>query len=723
MNHQQESAAVIFARLLRATFISILALTASAPVTSGKTDDPDRTPLPSAASMIGPEISKIEDDISQLEQKRDAIPPATAAWLDLQIDSRICARWLLAQTAGSKERSAEQVAGYLHSASMLSVIPVVDDFSSKQTAGPNQVQAVGTGRIHQLTYHLNDAKDIAAFDDASAELAQDILIAITPMQGGDRLPALVRMRPAPLATSEPSESGGIATSGSTTVDELASMARQASVSGPLRHQLLAMAALAQQAQADPNQAQEAQTLKAELESALNLSAGLQANMAVTPDERGQIENQLCDGLALFSDPRMRSVGIARLGALDDYRDLLGRVEKMRVPPELKQALAPALAWAHQNPDKGDKVLNAVEKFVALYVRQQARPLDPQEFTGLRTGDPLRRAYDELGKQFVKIRGDFLGDVADLGTSPSAGRSNGEQRNDGIMNTGGGPDSLIRPVSEMSQIEQLLDVVVGMPKTYQTLDAFRPRPVGGIQRHVNILLNVIESPIKSPARDEADQQLISLHKLAMFAGELTDQGGASVPPAVAQAYSGDQIQALETKWKAIVLELAESFAANEPMDQGKLDRLRSVHGLFDALGPAAAFEAAFAKPEGLAKWADWTITPDQVHALFTPYQQALSQAFGGVIADNPDATAAFSRLRPHYEALMALFARTGSYADACAQLPDGTVGLLSRLGTPYKKAPFADQRFASFIAALSAAANGDSSITDSAVIAISDHLHR
>jgi hypothetical protein len=668
------------------------------------------------------------------DHKRAAATPATWPWLDLQIDSRIFARWLLVQTDASKPQSSEQIAGYLHGTSMLNVLPLIDDFASKQTDGPNSVQTIGMGRIHQLSFTLKDAKDIAALDAGAAEVAQDILIAVTPMKGGDQLPALVPMRPASATTTATAQGSSTNQPRPKTADDLASLARQASVSAPLREQLITMAAAAKQAESDTAHPDEAEILRDELENSLDVAAGLQSNTAVTADERSQIESQLCAGLALFCDPRMREAGQTRLAALDQYRQLLGRIAKMRVPPELKDALSPALSWAHENPDQGDKVLSCVEQFVALYLRHEAKSAQPEQFASLRLADPLRRAYEEVGKQFVKSRGDFLGDSAGLsgdgggtaGGTPADGAKDATGnvvKKDDLINTGSGPDSLKDSVDQMAQLEDLQDVLAGMPKTIATLDAFKARPIGGIQRHVNVLLVTVDSPIKSPSRDEATKQLFQLHELAKLADELLNVPQAAVPPAVAQAYTGDEIEPLQTKCKSVITDLASLFGSNQPIDSDKLNSLKSVHHLFDALRPAAEMEAAFAKPDGLANWADWSLTPEQVHALVQPYQQAMAQAFGGFIADNPDPLSDFSKMRPVYEPMMALFTHTGSYADACSTLPQGTVGMLAKLATPYDKAPFGKQRFASFVAAMCASAAGDASVDQAAAAAISDHVRQ
>jgi hypothetical protein len=729
-----EKTEVIIARLPCATLIRTIAFALAvswiyAPPASQGDDAPttsenhDQPTFPSARSMIAPQVASLEDDLAQLVQKRDSAAAATLPWMDIQIDSRIFLHWLLAQSAAGREYDSEQITGYLHAASMQSVLTIVDDYASKQSAAPNAVQTVGLSRLHDLTFQLKHADGTAGIDKACADVAQDVLIAITPMNGGDRLPALVPMRPAVSPASAPAEVSPPGQSGPKSIDDLAALARQASVSPPLRRQLIAMANLAQQAQADSSHPQESQTLSAELSDALDLVAGLQANTAVTTDERGQIEKQLCDALALFDDPRMRDAGRSRLAPLGQYRLLLDRVQKMQLPPELKDALSPALTWAHDNPDHGDKVLSALEKFVRLHLAHDAKPQQPGEYAALRPNDPLRRAYESVNKQFIKADAEFLSATANIDAAVGSGVESNSTRDGGNTSAPSGPEALDDRAAEMARLEDLLDVLGALPKTIETLDSYKPRPTGGIERRVNSMLSTIDSPIKSPAREEASRQLLDLHKLASLANQLANQPVDQIPPAVAQSYSGDQIAGLQTKWKSMVIEMSGAFSANQPIDSGRLDRLKAASGLLDALGPAADMEAAIANPDGLAKWADWLMTPQQIHAMIEPYRQATSQAFTGFISDNPDALAEFARLRPRYEPMMALIARAGGYAGACAQLPDGTLGLIARLATPYAKAPFADQRFASFIAAIAASASDDPESNETAATIISSRIGR
>ncbi len=690
-------------------------------------DPPPSRPL--ASAMVSPDISRLEDEIAQLEQKRAITSPALLPWLDLQIDSRILCRWLVWQVSGSKEESQFQIGAFLHARSMEALIPAIDDFAARQTDSPNSVQAGATQRIHGLTYQLKDAKELAELDKTTAQLAEDVLIVITPLHGGDQLPPIIPMRPTAVPAADDNASGQ---KRNFTADQLASEARQASVSPGLRQELIAMANQAQQLQGDPSQADEVQALCEKLQTAIELSSGLQSNTGVTPDEREELESQLCNGLSLFADPRMRATGLKRLAALDEYRRLLDRVARMRIPAELKVPLAPAIAWAHQNPSQAERVLGPVERFIALYNRQGKDPREPATITNLKAVELLRRAYEAIEKRSSDARSAFLWEAGNLGGAPPpAGASPAHRRDEEGADqadatpatVANGPEGLRQAMETADQLQNLLDALAELPHATETLDAYKPRPTGGVEQHVNALLIKLLTPNVSPAADVASRQLIALYRLSTISDELTNLAPPNVPQQIAQDYAGNNVDAVQSKWKARVGELATAFAANQPLDETKIDQLRAVKELFTALGRAADFEAAVAKTDALAKWADWTVTPDQLHSLVAPYEQAMSGAFSGFVSDDVEAIAALGRLRRQYEPVLALLMNTAGYTDSCSGLPGGPLGLIDRLATPYDKAPFADQRFVSFETALAASAGGDSGAEQNAASAISRHLHR
>ncbi len=662
-------------------------------LTGPATDVTPAKPSDPAADMFTAKAAPIEDDIAHLIQKRADTAAPLAPWLELRIDTRIIADHLLSTAArGSNDR----VTTYLHAVAMLAVIPLIDTYANDQHAAPDPVQQGALGKLHTLTYHLREAKGVSGIDTLCTNVAQDLQLLLSPPPPGGQVAALVPMRPTPAkASTNPGEENH----GPASIDQLASLARQATVSAGLRQELLALSTAAQSALENPpprdptkkdfdplaEAQKESDLLRDQMQSALDVANGLQSNTAVSQEERAKIEGQLSDSLALFADPRTRSAGQSRLDSLDAYRELVGRVGKMRIPPELVNSLSPAIAWARQNPDQGDKVLAAIERFIPIQVRHESRAKENRELTGLKPTDPLRRAYEETNKEFLTARATFLGDLAELASGKS----------DMLMPTGATPESLSANVDELQHLEDLLDALSGIPKTLDILSPYKPRPVGGVDKRLTTICVALINPAKSAAKDEARLAIGDLHKLGQITATLAAHPASDAPPEVVQAYTNNQQPAVETKWKVMVTELAGNFANNLPMDASKMDRLRNVRVLLDALDPVSRLEAALAKPESLAKWADWTLSDETVHALLAPYKQAMVGAYSGFITDDAAAVNDFVEARAKYEPLVAFLTQTGGYTQDCAPLPDGPDAALARLATAYDKQPFANQRYASF----------------------------
>ena len=89
-----------------------------------------------------------------------------------------------------------------------------------------------------------------------------------------------------------------------------------------------------------------------LGQAVNLAKGLQANTAVSAENRAAIETQLAEGLALYSDPRTRDAGKSRIDSLGTYRQVLSRIGKMGLTREQVTHLSQGLAWASAAGDSG-----------------------------------------------------------------------------------------------------------------------------------------------------------------------------------------------------------------------------------------------------------------------------------------------------------------------------------------------------------------------------------
>src|SRR5438874_154387 len=75
--------------------------------------------------------------------------------------------------------------------------------------------------------------------------------------------------------------------------------------------------------------------------------------------------QLAEGLALFSDTRTRSPGRERIEQLNQYRQVMNRIARSRLSPDLRRALSPVLAFAQTHAEQGQKLLNVIETYAAL----------------------------------------------------------------------------------------------------------------------------------------------------------------------------------------------------------------------------------------------------------------------------------------------------------------------------------------------------------------------
>ena len=202
---------------------------------------------------------------------------------------------------------------------------------------------------------------------------------------------------------------------------------------------------------------------------------------------------------------------------------------------------------------------------------------------------------------------------------------------------------------------------------------------------------------APAHIEAQKALVDMVRLARAAEALGAQRalGSDVSPAVAQTYAGGQLADFETKCRAMITELASQMAAGSDPDKAKFERLEACHDLQDALRAAAAYEAMLQNMTAFQRWADWSITPEQLRAVLAPYQQAMAGAFGGIINDQPDAVDAFVRAEKQYGPLVRFIIGHSVYVDACNALQVGFGGQAGQLMTPLEGQPFGTERYVGY----------------------------
>ena len=162
------------------------------------------------------------------------------------------------------------------------------------------------------------------------------------------------MRPRPILETGVAETS-VPESGRSIADLSADITRMGT-SLALRRQLLAVANAAASAGADAAKQAEAAVLYQTLVAGVELAKGLANSTAFGPEVKAEIETQLAEGLALTTDPRMRTAGRERVQQLNEYRQVMNRIARSKLPPELRRALGPAFAYAQTHALRGTLLL-------------------------------------------------------------------------------------------------------------------------------------------------------------------------------------------------------------------------------------------------------------------------------------------------------------------------------------------------------------------------------
>lgn len=626
--------------------------------------------FPSIKLVLADRATKLEKDLAAKLMRRSEIPTSGAAMADLQIDLRIVQRWLLAQTAMAATESDLQIAGLLRTMELAGATGKLEEALTALAAPFTRSQGEAVVSIHKMSYDLPDLKGVGELDERCKRLGHAMQNIASPMPVDAR--SIPLMRPESLQAELTTGDISTAHEGPRTLAELSSEITRATISTSLRQQLLAMAKTATIASAatEPARQAEAAVLQQMLTGGVDLAKGMSATTALSAQARDEIETQLAEGLALFSDPRTRSAGKQRVAQLNEYRIVMNRLARVRFSAELRKLLAPAFGYAQSHPEQGQKFLNAIDAFVGVCQRFDAIPRRDNPVVN------LRRPTEDAARQFEAARLAFITGINDPGSSLTM-------------------DALESQMADIAAAVDLYAMLDGMQQTYETLNGYKPRPFGAIETRTLKAAVSATAGLKSPARTDAVRYLSDLSKLAQLSKAVTQQSFSDIPPAVIKAYAGILLDDFEAKCRLIFNELVTQVASGAEMDKAKIARLRTVGDLCDALRVATIAERALIGVPSLTRWVDWTLTVEQCQSLLIPFQQELSAAFAGFISDSPTAVEKFLKRRDAFLPLVALLNRDAAYGEQCAKLPEGLKGDLARLMTPLDGQPFAMERYLSY----------------------------
>lgn len=640
----------------------LLVIMAGCSLTAGAAapPEPPKEIAPAIKSMLTDERSAVEKEIAARMMMRGDLQGDKRARLEMEIDLRIIQRAVLTMAASAKVESNEQATAWLRSKELREAVRGVEDTLAQDGGAMSQSQKDSLGVLHKLSFEAGElkGKNVDEFCKKTGMVMVNCVNA-TPVNSN----AIVLMRPKPQASAEHTGDEPA------TVAELtAEVQKLAAISLPLRQQLLALAASASAASADE---EESRALYGILVQSVALARGLQSNTAVGNDARGAIETQLAEGIVLFSDPRTRDAGRARIDALGQYRQTLTRIGKLGLSREQMEQFAPAFAWAQANPEAGAKLLGTVEDYMTTCGKWDAMPKDAA------VPAPLRRALDDIRAQFVKDRAAFIqaaGRIASMGNSLE----------------------MEQTLDDMHRAESITDDLQTMQTSFDIINSYKIRPVGGLERKVTTAALAAVSPTASTNRNDGQKFLSSVHALAKLSQKLSSKPLTDVPATILQTWGGSATTTFETRWKGIIFELANSLQAGSiELDKAKVERLETALALGDTLRTAARLEAAMSKAAALARWADWSIDPAALQSVLAPYKEAVAGAIFGFASDSQDALDKWKAMATRYDPLIALVLRDSAYADQCQTLPIGFAADIGRLATPLEGAPFSTERYASY----------------------------
>ena len=609
-------------------------------------------------SYVETHSTRLEVELATFIQKRAETAQADASYLEMQIDLRILQRWLIRQIIEPDPYSDAQAVMWLRHRDLNDLIATVDAWSTAQRGVlPTRQQQEAMAAIRKVTFDMKPAEQVAALDALLGSLRSPLLAAIA-----DKTAKAPEMRPVikkvaapadPASHTEPAEPP--------TVDQLSTRITQLTITIPLRQQLLSAVAATKSAEGE-----EKQLMLEMLRAAVDLAGALQSNLGVDASTRPQIEANLGEAVSLYSDSRLREAGEKRLKALAQYRQLAGRVSSLALPPEIVRALAPAFAYARENPNESAKVLGAIDAFAQI--ESQLPTIRPPAGIEL-----LGRQIEAQFKQLLNQRAGFMEDAEKL-------------KGTGMFVTS--PDDLVKRIDAMKQPIAMIDVLKRQPQTMATLLELKPRPTGSLERRTT------QSLVKM-VDDEAAQSFVqNLDLLATTWTSAQKSLANKMDEAMVTKYAGSTWGAFETRVRGVVTDAVNGAAATGTIDAAKLESLQRLLGMIERLRTLAALDAKLTVDAAVNRWADCSLDNDKLAKLLDSYRNDFAAIVNATLQGGGDEKEAV-RLAKRYQGLLNTLDRVAESADQCQQLPSGPVGQIARFATPSDKAPFGHVRYLSF----------------------------
>lgn len=619
-------------------------------------------------SALGSHVKRLDSEIAQRMMQRVGTPGNKLPQLELEIDLRLVTRWLMQQAMAASPGSDVQVAAWLRASLFMEGSAAIEE-SMRRTTVSTPATAEGMARLHQLTYEMRELKSVRDVDETGRKLGMICLLLAPPGSGAEKAPPMMRprpVRPAPEPPPPPRQGGEPRKPEPRTATQMSAAIAGLNISTSLKQQLLALATRAQLTSAEPENDREKATLMQTLDLAMELAEGLGANIGVSAEGRAQIESQLAEGIALFMDTRTREQGRSRIASLQQYRQTLARIYRMQLTPDQVRQFTPLFKLLRESPEQGNKAIAALERLLDYKTRFESRKAAAHSMAA------IKRACEELERQALAAR------TQGLAAASEGNAADVEARAD-----------------ELRRIWDLLEKLDSLPGTLDRLQAYRPKPAGGIERRIALAAQALTGK-DAAAKNEAATLIEDVTTLGDRSAELIRTWTGDIPADIDKRYAGGKLAAMESKWKAIISELASGIAGGGSLDVKRLERLSAAIAIHQSLKQATALEAALSKAQALHGWVDWRATPDDIRLVLSPWQEGLVETVAAYISDTGGTD--WAKIDRRYRPLVQMIGRLAAYKDQCEAMPGGLIGTAGGLMTPIDNSPFGIERHVSFLLA-------------------------
>ena len=662
-----------WSRIIAAAVLLVpLALTAQ---NNAPAPDSQLANAPAAKSYFVDQATAAEQILVPFVLQRPQANGDERTLLELHIDLQIFNRWFTTSTTTDELAAVSYLRlNQLHDA----ITTLEQQLESTKGQPLNAIQKEAAGRLHQLTYNLPSTPTVAQMDAAARVIGWNILLLAT-RQNADaaKVPS---MRPSNLPPLRPENTPErpAPTAATTSKSDPASLIPQLTVSSGLRQQLLQTLDMTRRPQQFQLTDADVKQLEPILLQAIDISAGLASNAAVDADKRTELEQRLTESLALYGDKRLRDLAVTRIQSLAKYRQVLGSITRLNLSQATYQVLSPAFVYAQQHPQDAQKVLADVENFVNLCLTYDSLPATlPAPAAGATSAAAnlsrqLEKFYLDARKNFTDTRGDFLGTVEQLGNNTITQPT---------------PADLDKRLDDMRTAMDILNSLGALPLAVDTLNTFKPRPIGGLERRITKEAGVAVSPEKGPLRKDAALFLTNILRLAATARELDN---LKIEGPALEAFSASTNKTPEdflAKCRINIYEIASQAAAGTQLDHDKLDRTASVKSLCDTLASAGNIEAQLRKADVLARWADWGLDATALNTALEPYRTGLTNALLGIFNDATEPDRSWPGIRKEQQPLINFILRSINGAALIPAQPTPIQTQCAKLMTPMTQAEF------------------------------------